>query len=178
MAHRGVQAVEQQRRVQIAHVRVRYIRRAIVALLARAVEVFDEAVIAILLRVGGTVAVLLLQRVARLEESPRLAVVVEAVEELPQLRQRRCLPRGTRREVVVVNIDPRVLALLRRAAAAPPGSPRPPRPRPRPRPCPRAAAGFGGRPRPLPRAAAAGAAAGGSSPLSSELSVLTDASEL
>ena len=35
--------------VQIAHVRVRDLRRAIVALLARAVEVVDEAVSAILL---------------------------------------------------------------------------------------------------------------------------------
>jgi hypothetical protein len=50
-ARRGVQAVEQERRVQIAHVRVRDLRRAIVALLARAVEVIDEAVSAILLRV-------------------------------------------------------------------------------------------------------------------------------
>ena len=59
--------------------------------------------------------VLLLRRVARLEEAPRLAVVVEALEELPQLGQRLSLPRGTRREVVVVDIDPRVPALLRRA---------------------------------------------------------------
>ena len=123
--------------------------------------------------------VLLLRRVARLEEAPRLVVVVEAIEELPQLGQRLSLPRGTRREVVVVDIDPRVPALLRRArccttclsaAASPATAPATASARSR--------WGFAGRPRPLPRAAAAGAAAGGSSPLSSELSLLTDASEL